>query len=150
MQIFMIPHYILHQFCILRNCWPPGVWEEQTRTALIWPIIVSSNRPPKINHRRKIAGFFKGNLHSLLLSRAPTPLSIEMDSDNPSKWVVIIAMSPFTYAKLPQQPVLLYNKWEWSPSPFTITMLNLIKHWTRMQSGRHWLPRSEYDEYPDF
>ena len=21
----MIPHYILHQFCILQNCWPPGV-----------------------------------------------------------------------------------------------------------------------------
>ena len=99
-------------------------WEEQTRTALtIWPTIVSSNRPPKTNRRHKIAGFFKGNLHSLLhLLLAPTPLLIEMDppsSDNPSKWVAIIAKSPFTYAKLPQQPMLLYYKWEWSPSPFT-------------------------------
>ena len=25
MQIFMILHYILHQFCIPQNCWLPGV-----------------------------------------------------------------------------------------------------------------------------
>ena len=37
----------------------------------------------------KIGGFFKGNLSSLLhLSRAPTPLPIEMDSssDNATRW----------------------------------------------------------------
>ena len=55
-------------------------------------IIMLSKKPSETNRIRKIAGYFKGKLSSLLhlLSRAPSPSSIEMDSssNDPTRWVI--------------------------------------------------------------
>ena len=44
--------------------------------------IMSGERPSKI---LKTAGSYKGELSSLYMSRAPTPSSIDVGSDNPTR-----------------------------------------------------------------
>ena len=74
-------------------------------------------------------------------------LSISADA-----YVMSLFVAWFPYTKLPQQPMLLYHKWEWTPVPFIDILIiqNFIRHCSRVHSGRHSSPRSEYDEYWDF